>query len=464
MHPRIQHIAELWYLTEGALFQIFGTHDVDENSQMKCAFRCGRGKIEYNPQLVDNLDDKKLELYLKAEVIRILLKHPYDRQPDGCKRSSMSIGSNLVLSDNYDFTDIGLPKPEDYGLEKEESYEWYSFRVEEQQAGDKGQNQEQSADETNTNDTNTADNGNSDNANEEGLTGDENVELNSDQNYSNAFASDEVEIQLPDGTIMKLSSKGNKPAEAPSKDSKSTSNNDKGQSNESINSDEESVEELSQLWEEDAMMSCSIDAAIDNIEATNSWGSLAGNISEKIIANTKAKIDYRKVLSGFRASVLSTKRHLTRMRPNRRSGFDNMGSIRRFDTNVLIAVDVSGSISDLTLQHFFSIVNRAFKYGIEKVDVVQFDTKLSDVTPFEKAKKEISVVGRGGTNFQPIFDFVEKNPQYDGLIIFTDGYADHPRKPKRMTCKVVWVCDTLDNYEKNKSWMKETGRCCAIQI
>lgn len=123
-------------------------------------------------------------------------------------------------------------------------------------------------------------------------------------------------------------------------------------------------EDLSQLWEEDVLRSCEIDVAIDEISASNSWGSLAGNISGMILANTKAKIDYRKVLSGFRASVLSTKRHLTRMRPNRRSGFDNMGSIRRFDTNLLVAVDVSGSVDDKSLSHFSQSLIERLNMGL----------------------------------------------------------------------------------------------------
>lgn len=182
-----------------------------------------------------------------------------------------------------------------------------------------------------------------------------------------------------------------------------------------------------------------------------------------ILANTKAKIDYRKVLSGFRASVLLTKRNLTRMRPNRLSGFDNMGSIRRFNTNILVAVDVSGSVDDKSLSHFFSIVNRAFKYGIENIDVMQFDTELKDVVHFEKAKKEVHVLGRGGTSFQPIFDYVVKHPEYDGLLIFTDGEAPIPKVNNKMRCKVAWICNTLNNYNRNKEWMQKIGRCCSVQ-
>ena len=105
-------------------------HEMVLNTNMSCPFRCGKGKIEYNPERINKLSDSQLENSLKAEAIRIILKHPYERQPDGCKRKSMALGSNLVLSDNYDFTEINLPKPSDFGLPEKESYEWYSMRIE----------------------------------------------------------------------------------------------------------------------------------------------------------------------------------------------------------------------------------------------------------------------------------------------------------------------------------------------
>ena len=128
-----------------------------------------------------------------------------------------------------------------------------------------------------------------------------------------------MEIQLPDGTILKLPSKNAQQSEG----SKTNSH----QRSESNGSREEEARDFSealnngdiaQLWEEDSLMSCAVDVAVDEIESNNAWGSLAGTISDMILANTKAKIDYRKVLAGFRSSILSTKRHLTRMRPNRR--------------------------------------------------------------------------------------------------------------------------------------------------
>lgn len=381
----------------------------------------------------------------------------------------MSLGSNLVLADNYDFEKIGLPKPETYNLPKEESYEWYSFQIEQQEKAKEGgkDQQKQGVDNDGKNENvkissekgenNDRDSDKSDNNNPKGAKSEESKGDRSINGAEGTDTSDIDEIQLPDGTIMKL------PKSNGSDKSPNNSNDEREEEKRKFTNQPKS-EDLSQLWEEDVLRSCEIDVAIDEISASNSWGSLAGNISGMILANTKAKIDYRKVLSGFRASVLSTKRHLTRMRPNRRSGFDNMGSIRRFDTNLLVAVDVSGSVDDKSLSHFFSIVNRAFKYGIDNIDVIQFDTELKEVEHFEKAKKEVHVLGRGGTSFQPIIDFVSKHPEYDGLLIFTDGEAPVPKIPKNMRCRIAWICNSIKSFNNNKEWMQKIGRCCSIQI
>lgn len=474
MDNRIQHIIERWYLSEPALFQIFGTHNLEKNEKISCPFRCGKGVIEYSPKLVEELNDESLELYLKAEVIRILLKHPYDRQPDLCKRESMSTGSNLVLSDNYDFTKINLPKPSDYNLESEQSYEWYTFRVEAfSLTKDKGNIQNEISHNEN------GEGKNENQKNDEPLAKDSKADNLGDSKDGGLSPSDDnnglssnFELQLPDGTIIKLPNKNKGETNSQSRgnlDNNNNSSTDYPVENREFPSsqDEMNKQDLSALWEEDSLMSSQIDIEIDKIQQSNSWGSLAGNISEQIIANTKARIDYRKVLSGFRASILSSKRHLTRMRPNRRSGFDNMGSIRRFNTKLLVAVDVSGSIDKVSLSHFYSIIMRAFKYGIEYIDVVQFDMKLSEPQSLEVAQQKIknfTITGRGGTSFQPAFDYAAEHPEYDGLIIFTDGLAPEPRKPKKLRAKVAWVLNDEKNYQKSKEWMKKTGRCCTLKL
>jgi predicted metal-dependent peptidase len=217
---------------------------------------------------------------------------------------------------------------------------------------------------------------------------------------------------------------------------------------------------LSELWDEDDLAVVMIDGII---ESTKDWGSLAGNFAEQLKASAKAKINWRNVLSGFRASILSTQRKLTRMRPNRRTGFDNMGSIRRFDTKVLVAVDVSGSISSSDLSYFYGVINSAFRYGFESIDVIQFDCGVKLVHSLKKVVKDVAVLGRGGTSFQEPIEYAHENG-YDGLIILTDGYAPAPRIPDGFKTRILWVCENEDCLEQHKSWMEESGRTCVMQI
>lgn len=217
---------------------------------------------------------------------------------------------------------------------------------------------------------------------------------------------------------------------------------------------------LSELWDEDDLAVAMIDGII---ESTKDWGSLAGNFAEQLKASAKAKINWRNVLSGFRASILSTQRKLTRMRPNRRTGFDNMGSIRRFDTKVLVAVDVSGSISSSDLSFFYGVINSAFRYGFTAVDVIQFDAGVRVVQSLKKVQWDVFVMGRGGTSFQEPIDYANENG-YDGLVILTDGYAPQPVLPDNMRCKLVWVCNNRESYESSHGWMEKTGRVCIMEL
>ena len=217
---------------------------------------------------------------------------------------------------------------------------------------------------------------------------------------------------------------------------------------------------LSELWDEDELTVAMIDGII---ESTKDWGSLAGNFAELLKASAKARINWRNVLSGFRASILSTQRKLTRMRPNRRTGFDNMGSIRRFDTKVLVAVDVSGSISSSDLSYFYGVVNSAFRYGFTAVDVIQFDAGVRVVQTLKKVMRDVAVLGRGGTSFQEPIDYANENG-YDGLVILTDGYAPEPVIPDNMRCKLVWVCNDRSSYEDSHRWMEKSGRVCIMEL
>ncbi len=378
MKERISGILERWFLQEPALFSAICTHDFVENPNMNCPMRIGKRNIEFNPELCSIMNDGKLEATMMIEAIRILLKHPYDRKPEGCCDMALAIGSNLTIGDNYRKSKVHIDRPENLNLECGRTYEWYSIQIQQRLLKPKGKDKKE----------------------------------------------------------------GN------------------GDSEEKTKALAEQNKDVAKLWEEDEMMLTLINNQITSIKE---WGSLAGAFAEKLIASTKGRINWKDAFSGFRASILSSKRKLTRMRPNRRTGFQNMGSIRRFDTSVLIAIDVSGSISSETLRYFYGVVNSAFRYGFEAVDVIQFDCGIRVVQSIKKKMQDVTAIGRGGTSFDEPIQYAHENG-YDGMVILTDGWAPEPILPDGFNTKLLWVCEDKQCYDDHYQWMEKSGRVCVMDI
>ncbi|MBQ8645970.1 MAG: hypothetical protein IJ476_06325 [Bacteroidales bacterium] len=217
---------------------------------------------------------------------------------------------------------------------------------------------------------------------------------------------------------------------------------------------------LAGLWDEDDFTSLEINSIIAR---TEQWGSLAGNLRMLLKNSLKAKINWRNILAGFRASIISSKRKLTRMKPNRRTGFDNMGSTLQYDSRLLVAVDVSGSVTLNDLQYFYGVINSAFKYGFQAIDTIQFDYGIRQVQTLKKTSREVALTGGGGTSFQEPVDYAHKM-NYDGLVILTDGFAPAPVIPEGFRTKILWVLDNEKNYNTNCQKLKLSGRVCTMQI
>jgi predicted metal-dependent peptidase len=223
--------------------------------------------------------------------------------------------------------------------------------------------------------------------------------------------------------------------------------------------------EKTELWATDEYFDEKIKEQLQIILGNSKqWGTLSGQLISQLAADMRPVMNYKKVLSGFRASVLSDDRILTRFKPSRRYGNLTMGRRLEFTTSLLVGVDVSASVTDRELKEFFSAANTFFRYGIKSVDVQMFDSELKGrPITMKKARKTVSIVGRGGTSFQPLLSFFKENTKiYDGLIIFTDGYAPEPYVDARIKRRIVWVCANKKSYEAHKNWMISRGRCCYI--
>ncbi len=380
---RIKSLSQDWFLTEPLLFAVLCTHAIKRNDNMGCDMRCGKGIIEFNPDRLEHLDDKQLALRLKAEVVRIILKHPYQRQPYNPRRDVMRLSSDLTLCDNLEGMDsIGLEPPTIFDIPRDQAFEQYYSLM----AGQVTQFEQ--------------------NADGDGIP----IDMNMPGNGQGDADSDQVTDSLLQA--------------------------DAGAS----------------LWDEDELMSERVNHEIETAQRCNQWGSLSGDLKALIESTLVSKQNFRAILSQFRASILSAKRHLTRMRPNRRYGFDAMGSQYAYSTCLLVAVDVSGSVPDEDIQRFLAVINRFFKQGIERIEVIEFDSHITTPEPLllKQATRSIRVTGRGGTNFQPAIDYYYQNEQYDGLVFLTDGYAPTPKVPDDKRHKpIAWILTTQGGNEAN---------------
>lgn len=410
---RISKIADQWFIStdEGALFVLFCTHSLEENSRMQCAFRSGKGKIQFNPEMVNLMSTPALKDALTAEIIRISLMHPYERQPFGCPKQALKAGSDMVISPAYQLKYIDMAEPSQFNLPDNQNFEWYVNAMSEKIKEVMSQ-----------------------------------IDSKGDKK------------QMPDGQT--------EPGDS--------SNGDKGKGEEVVQVSSQMAAVLSApddytaLWEDDEVTRNEVKEKIEEIESSIGWGNFPQALVHAIRIAANGTIDYRKVMRAFSTSIISSKRNLTRMRPNRRFGFEAMGSKHEMASRLLVATDVSGSVGDKDFARFFHIITQFFLYGVEAVDVIQFDVEVSkEVMSLKDAAKvkHMKTVNRlacGGTNFQCVFDYLKQHSNYDGLIIFTDGWAQAPTLNFKPKAKILWVVDNEQNYNEHKNWMKETGRACFI--
>jgi predicted metal-dependent peptidase len=387
---RIGEVVELWFLVEPLLFAVWTTHELLPNPRIG-SIRVRQGRVEYNPSFVAALNNEQLGQVLALEAMRILLKHPYARQPADAELAYAA--SNVTLAEYVDTT-LPLRRARDVFGSREfdrQYYEFYYAKLAEQAALGVGA----------------------------------------------AGASGDDQGQGADGAAAG-GSPGN-PLQVYLDPACSGAENTEG-------------------WAPDELRNDQIDDKIRTAQETGNWGSIPGRARERIVASLRPRLNYRAVLRRFRASVLSVRRRLTRLKPNRRYGFDFLGSRYDFTTRLLFAVDVSGSIGSADLARGFSVINRLFKYGIAGIDVIQFDTELKGPpVSLRRARRHTEAAGRGGTSFAAVIEFIDAHREYDGAIIFTDGQAPVPPVPKNRRTRLLWLFNREATFRRQYPALRRMG-------
>lgn len=124
----------------------------------------------------------------------------------------------------------------------------------------------------------------------------------------------------------------------------------------------------------------------------------------------------------------------------------------------VIAIDTSGSVrGDLVrrfIEHTFEILKESESYATDvNIHIVQCDTrvqadmKIGKLSEIDALMERFTVRGFGGTDFRPVFDYVDdlrkrgELTDMKGLIYFTDGLGQFPEKPPEYDTAFVFMND-----------------------
>ena len=171
-------------------------------------------------------------------------------------------------------------------------------------------------------------------------------------------------------------------------------------------------------------------------------GNVPGEIEGVIIVEeiVPPKFDWRGYIRRFTGVSTKVFTKKIRRKENRRYE-ENPGLKIKMRQHMLLAIDTSGSVSNTELQEFMGEIHHIYKAGVD-VTIMQCDTSIRSIEAY-KGKNEINVVGRGGTEFDPVLDYYNANQKkYTSLVYFTDGECYTSVVPKG---NVLWVLSERSN-------------------
>ena len=121
-------------------------------------------------------------------------------------------------------------------------------------------------------------------------------------------------------------------------------------------------------------------------------------------------------------------------RPSRREGSYILPSLRSGQVDLVVAIDVSGSISNEEIGAFLGEVNGLKGQIRARVTLHACDDQLVAGSPWvyepwEELRLPPSLTGGGGTSFVPVFDWLaQRDRAPDLLVYFTDAEGTFPKK------------------------------------
>ncbi len=152
------------------------------------------------------------------------------------------------------------------------------------------------------------------------------------------------------------------------------------------------------------------------------------------------KVDWREFLYGYIAAY--AKSTYSFVPPNMKYLYRGiyLPSLSSDLLRIVIAVDTSGSVDETLLSTFLGEINSIMQsYPNYEIDLITADAKIQSHKVFLPGESlEYEVSGGGGTDFRPVFEYIDQQINYPTLLLyFTDGMGTFPESEP--SYDVMWV-------------------------
>ena len=193
------------------------------------------------------------------------------------------------------------------------------------------------------------------------------------------------------------------------------------------------IETLSTQWQQ-RMAS----AAQQAIQA----GKLGGAMARMVDHLLQPKLPWRMLLARYMTMV--ARDDYTYSRPSSRRGDPAVyPSLRSSQVEVVVAIDISGSISDKEIGEFISEIDAIKSQLRAKIILLACDSALAEGSPWyfepwEEFKMPRKFGGGGGTSFVPVIEWAEQQDRLPDLVVyFTDAQGKFPDQEPPFP--VIWL-------------------------
>ncbi len=159
-------------------------------------------------------------------------------------------------------------------------------------------------------------------------------------------------------------------------------------------------------------------------------GKLAGLLARLVQEALAPRVSWRSALAHYLAQTARV--DYSWLRPSRREGDALLPSLRGAAGDLVVAIDTSGSIGEADIAQFVAEVEALKSALAVRATLLACDSALAAgcpwvAEPWEPLARPDRIAGGGGTDFRPVFEWVERNgARPDALVYFTDAQGEFP--------------------------------------